>query len=200
MVCLGQFTFYYAFCAVVVIYVIAIQEGPTSQACQAYMHVAAATKCQRKLLAIAEANSLGARYCLVLEELRKELASQSARLQSAQNEGTSAQEPLPVQTTNGPQPSDPILPLRNDEQGHSMHMMDQAVLDHSPGSSLHDLSGWGAFDSMVCFAPFLAIHTSRTTNEGIDQTRSYPASGTSTFSVMSHSPFEILTTIGKYMD
>lgn len=128
---------------------IAIQEGPTSQAYDPHLHVAAATKCQRQLSAIAEENSIGARYCLVLEELRKELASQSARHQSSQKGDSLAEEARPVQTIS-PQPSNPTLSVP-DEQGNLIDVIEPAMLNASPGSSLHDLSGWGAFDSMVRF-------------------------------------------------
>lgn len=127
---------------------VAIQEGPTSQAYDPYLHVAAATKCQRKLSAIAEDNSLGARYCLILEELRKELISKSARLQRDQNGGAVAQPgEAPSVDTSAALPPNPLLSIL-DAQGDTI---EPTLLDASPDSSLHDLSGWGAFDSMVGF-------------------------------------------------
>lgn len=131
------------------IYVIAIQDGPASQTYG--VQLAAATKCHQQLLAIAEGNSLGSRYCLVLEELRTELAIQWARPESCQVGDTMVEEPRRLQPTV-PQPSNPILPVPNEERD-PLNNIEPVLFDASPGSSLHDLSGWGTFDSMVYLRP-----------------------------------------------
>ncbi|KAL3445820.1 fungal-specific transcription factor domain-containing protein [Aspergillus insuetus] len=65
-------TCYYGFTAAVVLYVYPILVGPVAgpDAYQTYLD--AATRCQEKLASIAPSDSLVARYCLVLEELRCE--------------------------------------------------------------------------------------------------------------------------------
>lgn len=171
---------------------VAIQEGPASQAHDPQLHVAAATKCQRQLSAIAEDNSIGARYCMVLEELRKELVSQSAQFQSGQKEGTLAEEARPVQTIS-PEISNPTLSVP-EAQGNAMDVIEPAILDASPGSSLHDLSGWDAFDSIVRFrAPTIRAFQdflSKTDNFFCFNFRSYQVLGTSNSLVKNRSLFE----------
>ncbi|KAL2793422.1 fungal-specific transcription factor domain-containing protein [Aspergillus keveii] len=65
-------TCYYGFTAAVVLYVYPILVGPVAgpDAYQTYLDAAA--RCQEKLASIAPSDSLVARYCLVLEELRCE--------------------------------------------------------------------------------------------------------------------------------
>ncbi|KAJ4303364.1 hypothetical protein N0V90_002257 [Kalmusia sp. IMI 367209] len=67
------FTQYYAFCAVVVLYIYRIQQGIVEPGvCEGYY--AAGLRCQGVLSSISEADCLSKRYCLVLEELRLEAA------------------------------------------------------------------------------------------------------------------------------
>ncbi|KAJ9148529.1 Fungal specific transcription factor domain-containing protein [Pleurostoma richardsiae] len=64
-------TFYFAFSAAVVLYVYAIEESSSPpDTYQTFLE--AASRCQSQLSHIAGRESLGARYCLVLEELRLE--------------------------------------------------------------------------------------------------------------------------------
>ncbi|KAH7118771.1 fungal-specific transcription factor domain-containing protein, partial [Dendryphion nanum] len=72
------FTQYYAFCAVVVLYIYRIQQHIVEPGkCEGYF--AAAQKCQAQLSSISETDCLSKRYCLVLEELRVEAARQIYR-------------------------------------------------------------------------------------------------------------------------
>ncbi|KAJ0415653.1 fungal-specific transcription factor domain-containing protein [Aspergillus carlsbadensis] len=65
-------TCYYGFTAAVVLYVYAILVGPIAGLDEYQTYLDAATHCQEKLASIAPSDSLVARYCLVLEELRRE--------------------------------------------------------------------------------------------------------------------------------
>jgi len=64
------FTQYYAFCAVVVLYVYRIQQHISRGKCEGYF--TAGQRCQAVLNSISETDCLSKRYCLVLEELRLE--------------------------------------------------------------------------------------------------------------------------------
>lgn len=65
------FTQYYAFCAVVVLYIYRIQQGELEPGkCEGYYK--AGLRTQRILASISGEDSLSKRYCLVLEELRIE--------------------------------------------------------------------------------------------------------------------------------
>ncbi|KAF2640332.1 hypothetical protein P280DRAFT_401545 [Massarina eburnea CBS 473.64] len=68
------FTQYYAFCAVVVLYVYRIQQHIVDPGkCEGYF--AAGQRCQAVLEGISETDCLSKRYCVVLEELRLEAAA-----------------------------------------------------------------------------------------------------------------------------
>jgi hypothetical protein len=75
------FTQYYAFCAVVVLYIHRIQQGlgvKTKVECEGYFE--AGVKCQKQLETVSDTDCLAHRYCVVLEELRTEAVRQSGRL------------------------------------------------------------------------------------------------------------------------
>ncbi|CAI6335337.1 unnamed protein product [Periconia digitata] len=75
------FTQYYAFCAVVVLYVYRIQQGIVDPGkCQGYF--TAGQRTQGVLENISESDCLSKRYCLVLEELRLEAARHRASTSS----------------------------------------------------------------------------------------------------------------------
>lgn len=98
---------------------------------------------------IAEEHSLARRYCLVLDELRKEAIRHSEQprddhsmgatddAHSQQLEGLGADETGLAGTAAFGQ--HPLASEANDING----------FEPSPGSSLYDMSGWGTFDSMV---------------------------------------------------
>ena len=67
------FTQYYAFCAVVVLYIYRIQQGLMQPSkCEGFYQ--AGVRCQTVLEGICKEDCLSKRYCLVLEELRREAA------------------------------------------------------------------------------------------------------------------------------
>lgn len=70
------FTQYYAFCAVVVLYIHKLRQHiVTPDKCEDYF--VAGQKCQRQLESVSESDCLARRYCLVLEELRLEAIRQT---------------------------------------------------------------------------------------------------------------------------
>jgi hypothetical protein len=70
-----QFTSYFAFSAAVILYIYTIQKSENAgEADWGYLN--AAIRCQHQLSSLADAESLAARYCLVLEELRIEAQRQ----------------------------------------------------------------------------------------------------------------------------
>ncbi|KAF2445783.1 hypothetical protein P171DRAFT_386601, partial [Karstenula rhodostoma CBS 690.94] len=89
------FTQYYAFCAVVVLYIYRIQQGGVEPA-RSEGFYAAGRRCQGVLSAISEADCLSKRYVLVLEELRSEAAKvrgPARQLERAQEQAQSATTP-----------------------------------------------------------------------------------------------------------
>ncbi|KAH8890643.1 hypothetical protein GQ53DRAFT_867005 [Thozetella sp. PMI_491] len=137
------FTSYFAFCAVVVLYVYVIQQSSSPpEKFQAYLDAAA--NCQSQVAALAEKESLAQRYCLVLEELRLEAVRHVENAQRTKGvafqEASEAHGPLPIgQEVNGL--------LHGD--GNFDHLSPIADLNASPSSSLADITSWGNFDSMV---------------------------------------------------
>ncbi|TDZ16418.1 Activator of stress genes 1 [Colletotrichum orbiculare MAFF 240422] len=160
------FTSYFAFSAVVVLYVYTIQQRTAPSATwQAYFN--AATRCQGQLATLADNESqLAARYCLVLEELRIEALRQTERLLHSppvanQNGGGG---PLPhgvagddVQNQHDQQQQQQQQHHQQQQQQHALVNLnfpdvgqeDFVGFDASPSSSLADMTSWGQFDSMV---------------------------------------------------
>jgi hypothetical protein len=144
------FTQYYAFCAVVVLYIYRIQQHLIHPGrCEGYF--AAGQKCQSQLESVSETDCLARRYCLVLEELRLEAVRQT--------KCSSTSSPLPFSTleSNGNntmtayQGESPSAQQQFYGTG-SMPTPDSAVFNPSflPNSSIMaDLTSWGQFDSLV---------------------------------------------------
>ncbi|KAF1838424.1 hypothetical protein BDW02DRAFT_414425 [Decorospora gaudefroyi] len=81
------FTQYYAFCAVVVLYIYRIQQGlGVSLGVEGERddYFDKGVKCQKQLESVSQEDCLARRYCLVLEELRVEAVRQSGKLTSAE--------------------------------------------------------------------------------------------------------------------
>lgn len=77
------FTQYYAFCAVVVLYIHRIQQGlGVKNNVQSEGYYEKGVACQKQLETVRDTDCLARRYCLVLEELRVEAERQSTRLLS----------------------------------------------------------------------------------------------------------------------
>lgn len=98
---------------------------------------------------IAEEHSLARRYCLVLDELRKEAIRHSEQLPDDQT--MIAADDASSQQIENPGPEEAVLA---ETAGFGQHPLTSDVNDTngfeaSPGSSLYDMSGWGTFDSMV---------------------------------------------------
>ncbi|KAM0426027.1 hypothetical protein ACHAPT_008658 [Fusarium lateritium] len=160
------FSHYFAFSAVVMLYVYAIQQrhAPPETYLPAFH---AATKCQAQITSIAMPGSLGQRYGVVLQELRVELLRHNTHL-------------LELISTNGEGAAGGSANLRNGEEGLLGSYTNQDILDlgpqgigfapaaeditgqlglagqdglgfseHSPGSSIVQMTGWGQFESLV---------------------------------------------------
>lgn len=98
---------------------------------------------------IAEEHSLARRYCLVLDELRKEAIRHSE--QPPDDQTMVATDDAHSQHIENSGPEEAVLA---DTAGFGQHPLTSDVndingFDASPGSSLYDMSGWGTFDSMV---------------------------------------------------
>ena len=161
------FTQYYAFCAVVVLYIYRIQQHLiTPGRCEGYFD--AGQKCQRQLESVSGTDCLAQRYCLVLEELRVEASrTSSSRLSNASetpNPASSAATPtaddsaiqdarFPASTTPQADSASPgvgnfyqpnaIPPAAPDNAGFNASYL------NSGSSVMADLTSWGQFDSLV---------------------------------------------------
>ncbi|KAL5412374.1 hypothetical protein PMIN03_004316 [Paraphaeosphaeria minitans] len=172
------FTQYYAFCAVVVLYIHRIQQGIVEPGtCEGYY--AAGLRCQGVLSSISEADCLSKRYVLVLEELRIEAAKvrgpgkqqqrQQQRQQQQQQQAQSATTPASATATSpavgsGLTPSlggtlgespgfvDAYFGAGSGGMANNLPTPDSTVFNTSflPTSSIMaDLTSWGQFDSLV---------------------------------------------------
>ncbi|KAF2876697.1 fungal-specific transcription factor domain-containing protein [Massariosphaeria phaeospora] len=159
------FTQYYAFCAVVVLYIGRIQQHiVTPGKCDGYF--SAGQRCQAQLSSISEADCLSRRYCIVLEELRLEAARQTNEPNRApitvstptnvatssdvsmSNTGISSSLSVPGST---PQ-SDIGAGFGGGFYGNIPSTPESAAFNSNflPTSSLMaDLTSWGQFDSLV---------------------------------------------------
>lgn len=158
------FTQYYAFCAVVVLYIYRIQQHLiTPGRCENYF--AAGQRCQRQLESVSGTDCLAQRYCLVLEELRVEASRTSGRLSNA------SETPIPLAADNAPTSGDAalqdtLLPVSTTPQtdsaspgmGAFYNATNVPPTPESAGfnsnffasnSVMADLTSWGQFDSLV---------------------------------------------------
>ncbi|KAJ9139384.1 Zn 2cys6 transcription factor [Pleurostoma richardsiae] len=143
------FTSYFAFCAVVVLYVYAIQQSSsTSLKYQTYLD--AATKCQNQRSGFAEKESLAHRYCLVLEELRLE-AMRHLEGEAAIPKGADLSHDVPYgDGLHSAAPGRDGTIASGEGSFNQFSSMDGLVdLNPSPSSSLADITSWGNFDSVV---------------------------------------------------
>lgn len=143
------FTQYYAFCAVVVLYIYRIQQHLSEPGkCDDYF--AAGQKCQAQLSSLGDTDCLSKRYCLVLEELRLEAARQTER--------QIAPLPLPsgFRAVNHDR-HDTMLTGREDAPaGAFATPFYGGTVPQTPeseawleGAWMADLTSWGQFDSLV---------------------------------------------------
>ena len=149
------FTQYYAFCAVVVLYIYRIQQGIVEPGkCGGYY--AAGRRVQGILSRISGEDSLSKRYCLVLEELRREaekVQPQGRGEGDGQGEAQAVQQVGEVVEGGG----------MGGEDGFAESYYGAMVPDHMPASEsavfgagwvpssnfMADLTSWGQFDSLV---------------------------------------------------
>ncbi|EDU44575.1 fungal specific transcription factor domain containing protein [Pyrenophora tritici-repentis] len=166
------FTQYYAFCAVVVLYVHRIQQGlGVEMKVRSEGYFEKAVMCQRQLETVSDTDCLARRYCLVLEELRVEAVRQSGRLlkpvaatSAPVTEENSAEAnpdmprpallPMPTSTPQDNPPS-PTGGLSNTPyNGNVPATPDSAAALNNPifNSDLFDwsdLASWGQFEGLV---------------------------------------------------
>lgn len=117
-----QFSHYFAFCAVVMLYLYAIQRrhSPPETYLPAFN---AATRCQAQITSIATPGSLAQRYGLVLQELRLELLRHNSHLlalATGQVQGAGGQHVVGGQGAG----AEGMV----DGQQHGLSMMDEAVV------------------------------------------------------------------------
>jgi hypothetical protein len=162
------FTQYYAFCAVVVLYVYRIQQHIVAPGkCQGYF--SAGQRVQAVLEGISETDCLSKRYCLVLEELRLEAArhqnktrtteqidaiaspaASSSTFAATPNANFAAQVPTPQRDPSPAGFSNPVAGYYGAAPG--LPTPEQALFNSnfmSPESVMADLTSWGQFDSLV---------------------------------------------------
>ncbi|EFW99074.1 nonribosomal peptide synthetase-like protein [Grosmannia clavigera kw1407] len=168
------FTMYFAFSAVVVVYVYVIQHRSSPP--ETYgQYLSAAIECQRQIVQHAETGSLAQRYTLVLEELRLVTVKQVGL--QRQTSMLPTRTPHAGGNENGRSSSSSSIPyaagveasfrsmgiagIVNDPFDLSGAPLDEGMVDwnESPSSSLADFTSWGHFDSMVSsgFWPFDSI-------------------------------------------
>jgi hypothetical protein len=155
------FTQYYAFCAVVILYIYRIQQGlgvNLGEDREGYFEKG--VRCQRQLESVVGEDCLAQRYCLVLEELRVEAVRQSGRLSNTGAYDTAT----PAGTDKATiQPGVIALPAQADDTSPSslLYNGDNNMLP-TPDSSVafnpsftsseldwSDLASWGQFEGLV---------------------------------------------------
>jgi hypothetical protein len=159
---------YFAFSAVVVVYVYVIQRQSAPQATYA-AYLAAAVVCQGQIARLAESGSLTQRYSLVLEELRLVTLQQTDAFQTAVDaEGGGLSNGVGYNNLNSQLQPD-FSSMNSQQQQHQQTQQTALNLsavplaggligglasglanwNGSPSSSLADVTSWGYFDSMV---------------------------------------------------
>lgn len=148
------FTLYYAFCAVVVLYIYVIQRQ-SDERCQAYLE--AAEQCQRDLATCAQPNSFVQRCGAVLSELRMEALKRIGKphrssteavntignLKATLNANSQKQNQIPLQAT-------PSLPaINHTDLNDPTAYPEQLYSDFTPSSFAADWPGWENLDSFV---------------------------------------------------
>lgn len=164
------FTQYYAFCAVVVLYIYRIQQHIVEPGkCEGYF--TAGQKCQAQLSALSDTDCLSKRYCLVLEELRLEAARQTGKAagplasppktHNITNTIDSAIDPnlsnlsagtLQVPASTPQSDTSPSFAAPFYDTNNNLPTPESAVFSSSwvPNSNfMADLTSWGQFDSLV---------------------------------------------------
>ncbi|OAA68567.1 fungal specific transcription factor domain-containing protein [Niveomyces insectorum RCEF 264] len=145
-------TFYFGFSAVVVLYVYTIQEASSPpEVYQTFLD--AASRCHDQLSRISGPESIGSRYCLVLEELQIEA---KRKLQGELSP------PLPFtgrENIVAPRENDPRHPFyaQNEHRGEEGGEFTGELHPNAAGYST-DLTSWIEFESMVRMPFYLLSH------------------------------------------
>ncbi|KAF2711304.1 hypothetical protein K504DRAFT_374243 [Pleomassaria siparia CBS 279.74] len=148
----GAFWFsqYYAFCAVVVLYIAKIQQQHLEPGvCKGYFE--AGQKCQAQLSTISETDCLSKRYCLVLEELRLEAALHSRRSATSPSAVMDLQNISPATAMGIPTPQSDAYASQF-YGGNIPPTPESAIFNTNligSSSLMADLTSWGQFDSLV---------------------------------------------------
>lgn len=140
------FTHYFAFCAVVVLYVHAIQQRQAPPDTTYVDCFRAAARCHDQLASVATTKgSLAERYAVVLQELRLELLRHNEFLASGETSLPPPPPPPPLLATDlvFSQAAAAMEP----EAGGLQH--DVVFAEPSPSDSVAQMTGWGQFDSLV---------------------------------------------------
>lgn len=133
------FTQYFAFCAIVVLYVYSLQHGGSSEDHREAFE--AGTRCQRQLSEIAAKGSLGERYGLVLQELHREvLRHQPPHQNPAKIEALVPDDKRGIRRTSTEEVG---------AFGAFPHGAVDPFVGASPVGSVGGITGWGQFDSLV---------------------------------------------------
>jgi hypothetical protein len=157
-----QFTHYFAFCAVVVLYVYVIQQrSAPPEKYRVYLEVA--EKCQSQISSMAENESLAQRYTVVLEELRLEAIKPTQRQSEAQTTNFGITSTLPSSSTDPHAPANSSRPTDLDMHQETAYPLPNDMFSNdaagtmfgadpnatTPSSLMADLTSWGEFDSLV---------------------------------------------------
>ncbi|KAK0118637.1 hypothetical protein ONS96_011726 [Cadophora gregata f. sp. sojae] len=157
------FTHYFAFCAVVILYIYTIQQrNSPREKYRAYFE--AAEKCQRQISAMAGHESLAERYSVVLEELRLEAVKQTETTRDTNNQALRMNsmpqvgQIFPTAVIDGYQQSHPSNDRRTSDfdlatnayaHGHEGGGPGEGQNSTTPSSLMAELTSWGEFDSLV---------------------------------------------------
>jgi len=148
-------TQYFAFSAVVVLYVYTIQQQQSSVDSH-LAHYEAAMRCQAQISSLAVTDSLAERYGIVLEELRLEAVNhiQAKRTEHHQSQDVASRhhydDPIRDRSSSGDiiQSAEQI-PRRDSNMLYSGNQIGQMYNVSTPNSLVQEMTGWGQFDSMV---------------------------------------------------
>ncbi|KAL3425254.1 fungal specific transcription factor domain-containing protein [Phlyctema vagabunda] len=152
------FTQYFAFCAVVVLYIYTIQQRNAPE--ETYLrYLNAASKCQSQISAVAVKESLAQRYTVVLEELRLEAIKQTQTQKQQHDLRAPDHESTAATSTSWQYVAPPVQEsgeIDMDEFGTSEldAAFEAANAELSgniatPSSLMAELTSWGEFDSFV---------------------------------------------------
>jgi hypothetical protein len=148
---------YFAFCAVVVLYIARIQQHVLKPGeCKGYF--TAGKKCQAQLSTISENDCLSKRYCLVLEELRLEATKQTSSIATSPSANIGSNTDSYLQNVPGPAGLLSGSIPQGDGFGAQFYggnipsTPESAIFNTSfmgSNSWMADLTSWGQFDSLV---------------------------------------------------